>query len=502
MNTKTDKAKLKEFLLNVHEKHVIELKKAAELPKAFWETYSSFCNTCGGMIILGVEEAKPKNIICGVKNVEKTLTSLWDQLSNTNKVSYRNINNDDVNTYDIDGNIVIIINVKEVPEMVKPVYIDNKIENSWIRTGDGDRKVTKEELASLIRNAQPCQDSLAAERFTMDDLDYDSIISYKEKVHKRYPKKRYNEMNNEKFLTEIGACFVDRNTNELKIKKGTVLFLGKCNSIKELYPRYHVDFFNRRGNNPRWIDRVTDDEPSDYEMNLYNFYSIVYEKMKMLLQESFSLDNEQLRIPISDFDETLRECLVNCIAHADYIQGYPSTKVDAYDGWFSFINPGKMLVSTKQFAIGGDSRPRNEVIMKLLRLLGASERQGFGEPLIYKNAKKNDFRMPEITTNIERTELKVWNLDLVDSYPNLTEDQKNVYRIIVKSAKPQSVNKIKDALGMTEYNVRKCIQSLESENLVRKIGNGSSTRYIVEMESVEYLTQLQMAMDTIKKVFH
>ena len=57
-------------------------------------------------------------------------------------------------------------------------------------------------------------------------------------------------MNNEKFLTEIGACFVDRNTNELKIKKGTVLFLGKCNSIKELYPRYHVDFFNRRGNNP------------------------------------------------------------------------------------------------------------------------------------------------------------------------------------------------------------------------------------------------------------
>ena len=272
MNTKTDKAKLKEFLLNVHEKHVIELKKAAELPKAFWETYSSFCNTCGGMIILGVEEAKPKNIICGVKNVEKTLTSLWDQLSNTNKVSYRNINNDDVNTYDIDGNIVIIINVHEVPEMVKPVYIDNKIENSWIRTGDGDRKVTKEELASLIRNAQPCQDSLAAERFTMDDLDYDSIISYKEKVHKRYPKKRYNEMNNEKFLTEIGACFVDRNTNELKIKKGTVLFLGKCNSIKELYPRYHVDFFNRRGNNPRWIDRVTDDEPSDYEMNLYNFY--------------------------------------------------------------------------------------------------------------------------------------------------------------------------------------------------------------------------------------
>ena len=46
-----------------------------------------------------------------------------------------------------------------------------------------------------------------------------------------------------------------------------------------------------------------------------------------------------------------------------------------------------MLVSKEQFVIGGDSRTRNEVIMKLFRLLGASERQGFGGPLIFKNPK-------------------------------------------------------------------------------------------------------------------
>lgn len=92
----SDVKELKEWLLNVHEKYFIELKKASELPNAFWESYSSFCNTAGGYIILGVVEGKPQNEITGVGNCEKTLINLWDQLSNSTKVSYRNVNNQDV----------------------------------------------------------------------------------------------------------------------------------------------------------------------------------------------------------------------------------------------------------------------------------------------------------------------------------------------------------------------------------------------------------------------
>lgn len=72
--------KLKNLLVNINEKYYIELKKANELPNSFWESYSSFSNTNGGWIILGVTEGKPFNEITGVGNLEKTLTSLWDQL--------------------------------------------------------------------------------------------------------------------------------------------------------------------------------------------------------------------------------------------------------------------------------------------------------------------------------------------------------------------------------------------------------------------------------------
>lgn len=490
---------VKNTLENIHEKYYVELKKASELPNAFWESYSSFSNTAGGIIILGVAEGKPQNEIVGVGNPEKTLISLWDQLSNPNKVSFRNIDNQDVHTYIIDGKTVIIINVKEAPESMKPVHIGGKLENTWIRTGDGDRRATKEELAAFIRNTQPGYDSLYADGLTLDDLDLDSVISYKERVNKRFPKKHYLEMDNTDFLVEIGAGARDRSTGELKLKRGTLLFLGKVNSIKELFPHYHVDYFNHKGNNPRWTDRVSDDEPGDYEMNIYNFYCIVYEKMRVMLQESFTVDGQQIRIPLSDFDETLRECVVNCLAHADYVQGYPSTKIDVYDGWYSFNNPGKMLVTTQQFLVGGDSRPRNEIIMKLFRLLGVSERQGFGGPLIYKTAILNDFRRPEIISDIEHTELKVWNIDLADSYPNIDSDEKDILRFVAKSGKAVSVNNIRDALKTTEYKVRKAVQLLEDKNLIVKIGNGPSTKYTVGFESIEYLTQLQMIMDSIKK---
>ncbi len=488
----------REYLETLHEKYWIELKKANELPKSFWESYSAFANTKGGYIILGVNEGHPRNDICGVGNAEKIQKDLWNLLTNKNKVSHNVISNDDVVVRRIGEAVIIIIHVKEAPESKKPVYLNDHPEQAWLRTGDGDRRASEEELCAMRRNANPIMDTLNADNFTIDDLDSDSVLIFKEMVSKRYPSKKYLEMPNETFLTEIGVCSMDRATQALHLKRGTVLFLGKVNSIRELFPHYHLDYFNHRGSNPRWSDRVTDDEPGQTEMNLFQFYRIVYEKLHFLLETNFRLGEGQLRMPESDFDETLRECLVNCLVHADYEQAMPSTKIDVYDGWFCFKNPGKMLVSEEQFINGGDSRPRNEIIMKLFRLLGASERQGFGGPLIYKTAEHNDFRKPEIVTSFEYTELKVWNIDLADSYPELTIEEKNVLRFIVKNSEPASLSSMKKQLSYTEHRLRCILPDLVRKGLIQRIGNGPSTRYTTAQGSVEKVTQLQMDLEKIK----
>ena len=50
-----------------------------------------------------------------------------------------------------------------------------------------------------------------------------------------------------------------------------------------------------------------------------------------------------------------------------------------------------------------------------------------------------------------------------------------------------------------QYRVRNSIKTLEKNELIRKSGNGPSTKYAIGIESVEFLTQMQMVMDILKR---
>lgn len=494
-----DMRDIKRLLLRMRESDTVEIKKAKRsIPDSFWETYSAFSNTNGGIVVLGMNESEPDNEIVGVEDASKILNDLWNVLSNENKVSYRTVNNQDAKSIVIDDKTVVLIKVNEAPNNVKPVYINGKIDSTWLRTGDGDRKAKKDEIASMLRNAQPVMDSLPIDKCTLDDLDEASVLLFKQIVNRRYPKKKYLKMEDKDFLLEIGACRLNRDSKKYEILHGTLLFLGKVNAIKEFYPHFHLDYFDRRGDNPRWRDRVSDDEPNDYELNIFNFYKIVDDKLRALIAEPFVLDGKKKRKPVSDFDESLRECLVNCLAHADYNQGYPSTKIQAYDGWFSFFNPGEMLIPKDQFQLGGESRPRNEIIMKMFRLLGASERQGFGGPMIYKTALENDYRQPEIQTNLESTEIKVWNIDLATSYPELSQDEKQVLRYLQKVSNIASINELSKKIKLSYYKTKTAVNRLLDIDLIERTGNGPSTKYMLKMTSGEFFTMMQVALDGMR----
>ncbi len=492
-----------EFIVNniktIKEKYNYELKKASNAaPKSFWETYSSFSNTKGGYIVLGVEEGKIENKILGVNNPEKIVSDLWNQLSNKNKVSTNSLTYDDIIIVEIEKDIpIIIVNVKEAPWNKKPVYINNDIRRTYIRTGDGDRLMKDDELTIIARNSHPNVDSLILDNFSIEDLDFVSITSFKEKVTVRYPNNGYENLNPEEFLQEIGIMRKNRSNDKINATRGALLFFGKYNSIREVYPSFHMDYFNRRGNNERWIDRVAADEPASVQMNIYNFYNIVSEKLNSLSYNEFKLDKDNIRKGNNQFSEAIREAFVNTLAHADYDLGSPSIKIEVFDGWMRFINPGTMLISIDEFVQGGYSKPRNEIIMKLFRLLGASERQGFGGPQIFKFAKSNDYRIPEIYTNLEFTELKLWHIDLVESYPELTNEERKVFECIVKASGPIAKREIQETLNLSEYKVRKTLDYLLESKKVERTGNGPSTKYVLRVGSPEMITQLQIMVNNI-----
>ena len=80
-------------LLKVGERINLECKKAeSNLPNSVWETYSSFANTDGGLILLGVEEDlketdfEKRFTFVSVKNPDQRLKDFWNTI-NSEKVS-------------------------------------------------------------------------------------------------------------------------------------------------------------------------------------------------------------------------------------------------------------------------------------------------------------------------------------------------------------------------------------------------------------------------------
>ena len=108
-----------------------EVKKAeGGLPNSLWDTYSSFANCYGGVIILGVKEDREgKWHTTGLKNASKLKKDFWDTLNNRKKVSINLLKDDDVETFLMEdtGDVIMVIWVPAAKREQKPVFINNDL---------------------------------------------------------------------------------------------------------------------------------------------------------------------------------------------------------------------------------------------------------------------------------------------------------------------------------------------------------------------------------------
>lgn len=146
-------------LMRYGERINIEYKEASsDLPKSLWETYSSFANTIGGTIVLGIKEHRNKPIderfeIKGVGDVNKLLKTFWDTI-NSDKVSRNILVDDDVECVNYDGKILLIIHIPMANYTMRPIYINkNLIGGSFKRNYEGDYHCTDEEVKAMLRDA-------------------------------------------------------------------------------------------------------------------------------------------------------------------------------------------------------------------------------------------------------------------------------------------------------------------------------------------------------------
>lgn len=374
-----------------------EVKKAkGGLPQSLWETYSSFANSNGGVIILGVQENKDGSWHpTGLENSSKLLKEFWDVLNNRQKVNKSLLRDDDIEMYEQDGNIIMVIYVPKAGRDERPIYINGDMfQGTYRRNYEGDYRCTKDEVKAMLRDQpEETMDMKILDDFDIDVLNDETIKAYRNRhilLSEHHP---WEKLEKYEYLERIGAIAVSRNDKQLHPTAAGLLMFGEEYCIVREFPEYFLDYQELLDPTIRWTDRMHSSS-GDWTGNLFDFYFRVYQKLVKDIKVPFQLDHGT-RIDDTMVHKAIREALANCIINTDYY-GKRGIVIKKNSEQITMENPGDIRTGKQQMMRGGISDPRNKLLMKMFNLIKVGERAGSGVPDIFQVWENEDFNMPII----------------------------------------------------------------------------------------------------------
>lgn len=492
-------------LLQVGERISFECKKCEnQIPKSVWETYSSFANTVGGIIVLGITEhmEEPDQAkrfeITGVNNPTKLKKEFFDTL-NSNKVNRNILIEEDVDIVEYEGHSLLVINIPQVDYRQRPIYINgNMMNGSFKRNYEGDYHCTEDDVKAMIRDANDSgNDSVLMENYTMDDIDANTLAAYRNRFRTANMDHVWNDYSDKDFLLNMGGYIIDRNTHREGLTLAGLLMFGKGLSIRERFDNIRMDYIDMTNLQPdsRWSDRLTYD--GRWENNLYNFFMTVQSKLIKDLKRPFRLEGME-RIDDTSIHKAMREALTNLVIHSDYmITGV--LKVEKHDDCFVFSNPGSLKIPVMDIYAGGHSKARNPNMQAMFRMIGFGDNIGSGFPTILNAWKKENWRQPCLMENqdLHLVELTLTMASLIpdechialhDIYGSDYEKLNKEEQLVLATAfteKCTSNYRMQQLLGRNSLDVGKTLYALVGKGMLVPANKGRWTSYSLNSEYIE-----------------
>ncbi|MBQ6009481.1 MAG: putative DNA binding domain-containing protein [Kiritimatiellae bacterium] len=376
------------------------------LPDALWESYSSFANTDGGVIILGVKEVDRKFSIAGVPKAATLIKRFWDGVNNREKVSVNILFDRHVYSVRCRGRDVVVIEVPRADRQDRPVYIGKDMfGGTFRRNGEGDYHCPRESVKAMVRDAcVETADACLLEELTVDDLCPKTIRSYRNRFKSKKPEHVWNDLPDEEFLVRIRAA---RRGEDGKVHPniaGLVCF-AEFGQIMDVLPDFFLDYREKLSTDTRWTDRVAAHDAT-WSGNIYDFYMMIYDRITSHVKVPFELDADGLRVEENEIHKSLRELLANALIHADY-HGRRGIVIEKQAQTISFANPGIFRVNKVVAVEGGTSDARNSHIFNIFALVDIGERSGTGLADLYGHWKKNKLPAPVIAEEYDPDRVKI-----------------------------------------------------------------------------------------------
>ncbi len=399
----------------------LECKKAeSTLPNSVWETYSSFANTEGGVILFGVQEHikeldfSKRFSFVSINNPDQRVKDFWNTV-HSDKVSSNILVDADVGTCEVNGATIMWIRVPQADYRQRPVYINgNPMKGSFKRNHEGDYHCTEDEVKAMLRDASDSgNDGGLLLGYTVEDIDINSLRSYRIEFEHRNPDHVWNGIDDTTFLQNMGCYALDRTTQKWWLTAAGLLMFGKGLSIRERFDNIRMDYIDESNLVPgsRWSDRLTYD--GMWENNLYSFMRQVMPKLVSDIKRPFRLEG-MVRIDDTPVHKAIREAVVNMMIHSDYlITGV--LKIVKRDNGFVFSNPGNLKLPLLAIYEGGHSVARNPKIQTMFRMIGYGDNIGSGFPTILSAWGGENWRKPDLSFDetLHQVDLKLWMISMM-----------------------------------------------------------------------------------------
>jgi len=459
------------------ENNRLEAKKAkGGLPNSVWETYSSFANTLGGTILLGVCERDDKSFeIVGLNDAERILTDFWNTINNQSKVNINILSNKDVEVITFNNKDIIVISVPRAQRADKPIYINgNPLTGTYRRDGDGDYKCSQEEVKAMLRDASAQTNDLTVlEGMNEDVFNYDTIHSYRMRMKYARPGHVWESLEDSAFLLRIGAMGRGEDGNIHPTAAGLLMF-GNEYEITREFRNYFLDYQEQYDQDNRWTDRIISSS-GEWSGNVFDFYFRVYNRLIQDIKVPFKLESG-LRVEDTPVHKALREALANCLINADYY-GRQGIVVVKRPKCIIISNPGTFRVDSREVVIGGVSDPRNTTLMKMFSLIDVGERAGSGIPNIFRVWDEQQWTLPVIEEkfNPERSTLYL--------YLTKSTDKKSAEKIGRKNRQKKSAEKISTRRKKQILDYLSVTETATSKEIANEINLGLSRTndYLLEL---------------------
>jgi ATP-dependent DNA helicase RecG len=470
----------------------VEAKRAeTKLPASVRDTLSSFANTSGGVLILGLDESRGFEPT-GIRDPAKMATDLASCCAEM-VPRLRPL----IKIHQFESAVLIVAEIEELSTTMKPCFYHGAgmHKGSFVRVNDGDHRLSSYEIQMLLaKRGQPREDEEPVPDTSVDDLDPELIAEFLARLRNNRPHS-FAQLDRLSVLRRT-RVLVEDSSGSLVVSLGGLLALGRDPQYR--FPQLRMTFVYYPTvsgadviTGQRFIDNVVLEGPIPAMVR----DGLITVRRNMARRAVVIGPGRE---DIWEYPEpAFREAIVNALVHRDLSamsRGTP-VQIEMYPNRLLVRNAGGLFGSVTIDRLGdqGVSSTRNTTLMQILedvpipgQMRTVSEGRGSGIRTMIDSLRASHMSSPQFTDRISTFQVTfpnhtLLNNDLVTWINSLGEhglsDSQCLSLAALRKGELLDNQSYRAASGLDSQVARAELRDLVARELVVQTGSRRWTRY-------------------------